>query len=144
MSDKHVVVALQRTVADLEIRLREVVRERDEGYEDRRRARAEYVLVRSAWEGAEAALVAECEHSERLRREAGERHDELRAEIENLRSCLAALQEASRATMRVVAAGQREVCALHLCPKVPHSACSDFHCEAGVVRATPLVTEGDP
>lgn len=144
MSDKHVVAALQRSVADLEFRLREVVRERDEGYEDRRRARAECALVRSAWEGAEAALVAECEHSERLRREAEERHDELRAEVESLRSCLTALQEASRAAMRVVAAGQREACALHLCPELPHSACSDFHCEAGVVRDTPLVTEGKP
>ncbi len=143
MSDRYVVAALQRSVADLELRLIEVVRERDQACDDRRRARVERDLVRSAWEGAEASLVAECEHSERLRREAAERHDELRAEIEDLRSCLAAMRETSRATIRAIAEGQREVCALQLCPKVPHSACSDFHCEAGVVRDTPLVTEVD-
>lgn len=60
MSDKHVVAALQRSVADLELRLREVVRERDEAYEDRRKARQERDEARIASRELREAIVDWC------------------------------------------------------------------------------------
>lgn len=163
MSDKHVVAALQRSVSELELQLREVVRERDEAYEDRRKARQERDLVRSAWEGAESELVStsqqlklEREHSARLSRECQERHDELRAEVERVRKEAADAVQAwkdangyddllsSYSTavnlLRTVAEKQREACAramLYGWPSIGPDA-------AATVRATPLVTEGEP
>lgn len=53
MSDRHVVAALQRSVADLELRLREVVRERDE-------ARAEVARLRFVEDCLGDGLTYEC------------------------------------------------------------------------------------
>lgn len=56
-------------------------------------------------------------------------------------SCHDRLIAQHTANLLEVARAQREACALHLCPKVPHSACGDLMCEAGVVRETPLVVK---
>jgi len=118
MSDKHVVAALQRSVADLEMRLREVVRERDEAYEDRRKARQERDEARSAWEGAESELVSTAQQLE-LEREASA---QLRAEVGE--------------RMRETADAQREACARHMVLSRDYSA--------QACRLAPLVTEGEP
>ena len=124
MSDKHVVAALQRSVADLELRLIEVVRERDQACDDRRRARVERDLVRSAWAGAESELVSTAQQLE-LEREASAR---LRAELGE--------------RMHETAAAQREACAdyVRLWRVDPRMGAIHWHSE-DAVRATPLVTE---
>ena len=53
MSDKHVVAALQRSVSELELQLREVVRERDE-------ARAEVARLRFVEDCLGDGLTYEC------------------------------------------------------------------------------------
>lgn len=78
--------------------------------------------LRLALVGAEASLVAEREHSERLQRECEERHDELRRECDD-----------ARAALRTVAERQREADARNVCGDTCRRA----------IRRTPLVTEGD-
>lgn len=75
-------------------------------------------------------------------------YDEARAEAEDLRSRLAALQETNAATMRVIAEAQREACAKAVLMQwgapevgVPFT---DREALAAGVRTTPLVTEVEP
>lgn len=172
MSDKHVVAALQRSVADLELRLREVVRERDEAYEDRRKARQERDLARSAWAGAEKSLVAEQERQAKLRaeveRERGQSaySKELEANVRRLvrerdearkyaQACEWALESEQEYTDRLkadlalecreVAERQREACAVVVEQTIYRAV--EMHEDVDLaesVRATPLVTEGKP
>lgn len=140
-------MTLEAQVVDLEFRLREVVRERDEARWTAIRHRNERDEARAALAGAENSLTAEREHSARLSRECQERHDELRAEVERLRfleDCRGdgltyecnLTRPCVTCRLRTVAERQREACARQA---------GTWSTAAGdAVRVTPLVTEGEP
>lgn len=113
MSDRHVVAALQRTVADLELRLREVARERDEAYADRARARTDRDEAR--------AEVSRCHNDLRIAdhvlMDTRRARDEALAELLSITQQLELEREASaqlRAElgerMRETAEAQRKAC----------------------------------
>lgn len=192
MSDKHVVAALQRSVADLELRLIEVVRERDQACDDRARAEVEGLREKASatrgWQTADemhltvrdlkaeverlTALTDESEHQMHLRIRAGydktvadawraalakmeRERDEARAEVERLQDLFQRTHGVHHTWVDAadkIAKRQREACADVVRELLDEEECDcppewprcGLHRAALRLRATPLVTEGEP